>query len=87
MSLEEAGCLEHWGDWPQCRSHRHCKKREAEELVAAGTCRWVGGEGTRIGVVSMIVTNRVSIWTPIQLHDEKGKAILGFKQWGLKPMR
>jgi len=88
LSPQEAGQLENWGQWPKCAWHHHCKKREAVELVKSGEHRWVGGEDTMCkSPVTMIVANRVTIWRPVQAHDFDGRAIVGFKTWGLAPRR
>lgn len=88
LSLEEAGRLENWGVWPQCRNHRHIKKREAKELEAANACRFLGGRGTTIGDVSMVVVlGSRGIWSPVACHGDDGKAIMGFRTWGLQPAR
>ena len=88
LSVEEAGRLEHWAIWPQCKGHRHMKRSEAIAGVQNGEFRFVGGEGTKITrPVTMIVPCRVSPWRPVQAHDETGRRIIGFKVWGVAPAR
>ena len=56
LSPSEAGRLEHYGLWPACKSHRHIKRREADQLIQESTHRYVGGEDTEVKTpVSMIV--------------------------------
>lgn len=56
LSPEEAARLEHFGIWPRCKSHKHLKKSEADELINADTHRYVGGSDTRVRTpVTMIV--------------------------------
>ncbi len=88
LSQEEAGRLEHWGIWPNCRGHLHIKKSEAELNVANDTHRFVGGEGTKLGYVSAIVPLPAhSLWQPVQCHDMNGRKVQGFRTWGVLPTR
>lgn len=89
LSLEEAGRLEHYGIWPTCKAHRHMKKDDAIAAVSkAETHRFVGGPDTAVEFVSAIVpVNTDRIWCPVQCHHESGKAIMGMRTWGLKPLR
>jgi hypothetical protein len=90
LTLEEAGRLEHYGVWPTCRSgmHRHVTRREAEELVAADVCRYVGGADTKIQYASAIVRcSAVRVWEPVQANREDGVKLQGFRTWGLKPTK
>ena len=84
LSSEECGRLENWATWPACKSHRHVKRKEAEELVESGIARWAGGEDTAVKTpVSMIVRNRItSVWQPVPTSG-----LLGFRTWGLSPQR
>lgn len=89
LSLEEAGRLENWGIWPTCKAHHHMSKSRAVEAVSkAETHRFVGGPDTKVGFASAIVeVNTTRIWSPVQCHHESGKAIMGMRTWGLKPLR
>lgn len=91
LSAEEAGRIEHWGVWPVCKGHKHISRSAAHKAVADDTHRFVGGADTAIadaGVVTMIVpVNTARIWSPVQCHSEDGKTIMGFRSWGLKPLR
>lgn len=78
LSRQEAGRLEHWGIWPKCKMHRHVNNVKAKEMVESGECRFLGGEGTEIGTVSMIVPNHVSIWKPVPTAG-----MIGLRTWGL----
>jgi len=84
LSAEEAGRLEHYGVWPQCKAHIHIKKREALDGAKAGTMRFLGGLDTAVKFpVSMITMVRVQMWKPQQTHLEDGTKIMGLKIWGL----
>lgn len=91
LSQEEAGRLEHWGIWPTCKAHKHVKRTEALAAVASDNFRYVGGPDTEIaaaGHVSMIVpTATTRIWSPVACHDANGKAIQGFRTWGMQPLK
>ena len=88
LSANEAGRLEHYGIWPQCKNHLHVNKRSAAARVTEGACRHVGGEGAEVGEqASMITLNRVTIWQPVQAHMEDGRAVIGLRTWGLKARR
>jgi hypothetical protein len=89
LSLEEAGRLEHYGIWPSCKSHRHMSKADAATAVSKDeTHRFVGGPDTAVAFASAIVPVCVDrIWSPVQCHHESGRAIMGMRTWGLKPLR
>ena len=89
LSVEEAGRLENYGIWPMCKAHRHMSRNAATDSVLCDeTHRFVGGPDTKVAFVSAIVPVDCSrIWSPVQCHDTDGKAILGFRTWGLKPAR
>lgn len=89
LSPEEAGRLENLGIWPQCKAHHHMSRARALAAVtAAETHRFVGGPDTKVAFASAIVPICVDrIWSPVACHDETGKAIQGFRTWGLQPLR
>jgi hypothetical protein len=81
LSLAESGRLEHYAVWPTCKkSHAHIPRKEADELVAAGTHRYVGGRDTAINSeVSMIVEVDTSrTWQPVATAG-----LMGLRTWGL----
>jgi hypothetical protein len=79
LSAEEAGRLEHWGIWPQCKAHKHIKKRDALAGAEAGLLRYLGGPDTEVkNPVSMVTATRVSIWQPVATSG-----LQGFRTWGL----
>lgn len=89
LSLEEAGRLEHYGIWPTCKAHLHMKKTKALEAVTVlETHRFVGGTDTKVEFVSAIVpVDTTRVWSPVQCHDETGRAVLGLRTWGLPALR
>lgn len=88
LSSQEAGRFEHWGIWPKCKGHRHLKRDAALAGALAGEYRFIGGEGTQVpGPVSMVTKTRVSMWKPVQAHNEDGSAVIGLRTWGLAPQR
>jgi len=79
LSYGEARQLEHRNEWPQCKHHQHVKKREAAEMVAADTHRFIGGNNTRLNhPVSMITPVAIREWRPVPTAG-----LLGFRTWGL----
>lgn len=87
LSLEEAGLLEQYCEWPKCRNHIHIKKREAADLVAADTHRFVGGADTLVKTpVSMIVpVGEPLMWIPVPCHAADGTMLMGMRTWGNAP--
>jgi hypothetical protein len=83
LSAGEAGRLEHWGIWPQCKAHKHIKKREALAGAEAGLYRYLGGPDTEIkSPVSMVTAVSVSMWQPVPTAG-----LIGFRTWGLARTR
>jgi hypothetical protein len=89
LSFEETGRLEHYGIWPSCKAHLHVSKTKALEMVAkAETHRFVGGPDTRVGFVSAIMRiPEAKIWEPVACHDWSGRALQGYRTWGVQPTR
>lgn len=84
LSVEEAGRLENYGQWPVCKGHLHASKKEVDKLLSSGAVRWVGGEGTCVETpVSMVTLVKVKLWQPVPSRDESGAALLGMRTWGL----
>jgi hypothetical protein len=92
LSQEEAGRLENWGIWPNCKAHLHIKKSRALEAVEKlETHRFIGGEDTSVkavGHLSMIVPiDTTRIWSPVQCHNAEGMTLRGMRTWGLRPLK
>lgn len=92
LSPAEAGRLEHYGIWPECKKHHHVSKNKAARFVATEeTHRFVGGADTAVqsaGTLSMIVeTNTSRVWSPVPCQDERGRAVMGLRTWGLASTR
>jgi hypothetical protein len=87
LSMEEAGRLENYSIFPSCKKHLHIKRSKADAAVQAETHRYIGGNDTKvagIGHLSMIVpVNCGALWQPVACHGYDGKAIMGFRTWGL----
>lgn len=83
LSASEAGQMEHHGIWPQCKHHHHVKCREAVAMMQVGTHRQVGGDDTSVkGEVTMIVANRIRIWSV-----QPTSRLMGLRTWGLEKTR
>ena len=83
LSDEEAGRLENYGDWPQCKNHHHASSTKVLRLAEAGLVRFLGGPGTKIpSPVSMVVASKQRQWQPVPCANTDGSQLLGMRIWG-----